>query len=369
MINIKAALWKDNKMWCITYEDNFLYCVEKGNNVMKEITMLSDEDNMKVDYVDILQYGKCFVFIPSLSKDILILNTEDWTKRYIKIQNVECNVGNGKTLFFTGKIQDDYLFLFGNSYAGIVKVDLLTGENKIINDWARQLKGKYNDKDDGCFHMQYIQLDNFVYIPFMNLNAVLRLNVITDDVEICRVGDDRQRYIAIESDGENLWLIPRDVQVGEIVCWNLETGAVQQFKEYPLELVKVKHAFYRTEMIENNLLVFSHMGNCNIAVDTKTGKMRKLKDVFDVLDENGCRYPFVWKYKNHIVVLRNAEIIFWDYFSDDIEKYSFVFGERCITRYEDRQIRQYFCDDEQMIIRGESEKKGLSEYIKFIKIL
>ena len=129
--------------------------------------------------------------------------------------------------FANGVIDNDNLYIFGYNYKGIVKFNLLTEEFSVIDDFLKDLKvTSYNEKI--CLY-EYIKVDDKLYLPFINANAVLELSLNDDKTKIHYIGDEKQRYTTGAWDGSSIWLAPRDGKIGDIVKWNLKNNTVKQY--------------------------------------------------------------------------------------------------------------------------------------------
>ena len=216
------------------------------------------------------------------------------------------------------------MYLFGYCFPGVLALDLNTFQYHVIDEWLQAVSGSFTNFNDGCFHVRYCKLDDKVYLPFMNANAVMIFDLSTERTGIRMVGDESQRYISIEYDGECFWLVPRDATVGSIVRWNHKTDETRQFRDFPNGFDRdISCAFYHSINLGDRMLLLAHAANMNVNVDFKTGKMTEAPSFYDESCITSAKYPFVEVCGDEILIPTQNEFIFWNP----------VFGEKRVVPY------------------------------------
>lgn len=363
------AAYRENERytWCITNRDTYLYKLDRTRAVMEQVVPLSDDIYMCHAYNRILPYRSSLILIPANSDNVVIVDRRNLTKEYIELPEVKYRIGTSTFKFLGGVVHEDSLFLFGYSYPGIVKVDLVSKEVNVIDCWLKESAVSLTNKTDGCFHSGYVLLDNVVYFPFVNSNAVLQFDLVTEEVVVHKVGDDRQRYISIVWDGTCFWLIPRDGSVGSIIRWNPSDGTTEYYRNYPEQFNYEVFAFYKTEIIENKIFLFAHQSNCNICFDISTGHMETFPHLYCVENIKGCKYLVVWQEQGKFVALRDKEWAVWDYNKNVLEKFEYELDSRITQRYRDHETRMYFENNIQDIKR-ENKNFNLKDYLRYLTL-
>lgn len=365
---ILAAYCENERyIWCIVDSDTYLYKLDRTRCVMEQVVPLSEDIYMQRAYKGILPYRNSLIFIPASAEHIVIVDCRHFTKEYIELPKMKYQIGKSTNKFLGGVVYEDSLFLFGHSYPGIVKVDLISKEVKVIDFWLNESMIIFTNEDDGCFSSQYVILNNVVYFPFVNANAVLQFDLVTEDVFIHNVGDDKQRYISIVWDGTCFWLIPRDGSIGSIIKWNPANGVTEYYSNYPEQYNYEVLAFYNTEIVEDKIFIFASKSNCNICIDINTGQMETFPHLYCVENINGCKYPVVWQEHGKFVALRDKEWAVWGYNEKILERFEYELGSSITQRYYEHETKKYF-ENRSQDVKRENERFNLNDYLKYLTL-
>jgi len=365
-MNISSAYCENEKyIWCIVEEDTFLYRLDKEAGVMEEVTSLSDDAYMRTAYRGILPYKEYLVLVPLYADRVVLFHRKTLEKEYIAIPKADAYIGSFKALFFSGIVYEDEVFLFGYSFPGILKINLLTKKVTVIDHWLNEVC--FTDDEDGCFCIQYARRGDDVFFPFLNANAVLQFNLVTGQTIVHTVGDATQRYIAMQWDGEAFWLLPRDGTCGSIVKWDMEKKEVTYFSDYPEGFEKYKYSLNRIILKDDTLLFFADRANFNVCMDRTTKRMSMIPHLYDTKQCPGAKYPVLWEEGGDIFVLRENEVICWDYSSATKRVFRFTWDKKIGERYKDREILLYFERNAENA-RMETKHFGLNEYVRYMKL-
>ena len=87
-------------------------------------------------------------------------------------------------------------------------------------------------------------LDDVLYVPLVNSNHVLALNMLTAEAQIFAVGVEAARYGFATAYAGNIWLAPR--LGGPLTVWNPPTGVMQIFDQFPRGFT-YENVIYREE--------------------------------------------------------------------------------------------------------------------------
>lgn len=366
-IDINAYFWEGhNCLWGITWGKAYLYKIDLEERIIDEIMPLLDEPNLFRAFSDILPCGDFIAFIPGCSDSLVIVDRISKTKEQIPLPEYGKKIGTSGVRFFTGIFFKNCVFMFGYSYPGIVKVDLCKKETVVIDRWLESADVLFTDETDGCFHVQYYRNGNLVYFPFMNANAVMEFDLEKEKAIIHKVGDRHQRYISIEWDGSNFWLIPRDGSVGSIVKWNPVSDETLHYRKYPKGFNYDKYAFYRTVNIGDKIFLFAHQSNMNIEIDIATGEMNGFADVYDTSDRKAGKYLHAELRGDKIFFINDSQCIWWNYVSGEKEYLLYYDRERICDRGKNEELKRFFGKKGGIPV-GESEQINLNSLITYLK--
>lgn len=360
---IATTIDKNGNIWGIdNSKGENLYCCCTQSGLTK--ISVGSNDNEK-HYINAVSYNEELILIPDILGSIDIINKESLSVREINIPYRELMSVKNKIPFFHGFINDKFLYLLGYAYPGIVKVDLEKEKSTVIDGWVSLTN--LNDFNDGFFHMKSVEIDGVIYCPFMNQNAVLRYDLRTDDADIVRVGDDKQRFISIEHDGNSIWLIPRDNRNGNIIRWNPIANETTYYNDFPPEFDHNLYAFYRTVYYDSRIFLFSHMSNINVCLDTNTGKMSSFQHLYDVDEVKKCKYPNLILIENKIFFLINMELVIWDLNTGDIERKPIKISEKLISEIEKQEMERYREKSDGLF--RENSQTSLDRFLKYISCI
>jgi len=258
--------------------------------------------------------------------------------------------------------------ILGQSRIEMLKIDLIMKTVEVMDTWTKQVPEPVTE-NDGWFNTEYVRLENKVYFPFLNTNAVLQFDLDTEEIRIYSVGTILQGYASIQYDGSCFWLAPRDGEYGKIAKWNPQSNSVEYFIQYPQGFIHPLRSFYKTELINRKLILFAVSSNFNISVDIDTGKIEIFSHLCCEEDSNAWRYRHVWKNKEFLWILRSNEWIVWDTLKNEIKQTSYQLEEKVKQRYQEKEIKQYF--EKRVVAKDavrETSKFGLKEYLRYIEL-
>ena len=366
-IQIQAYYYEEpDTIWCISWEDAYLYKLNLQEGVLEEAAPLLENPDIQHTFNDILPYKDGFIFIPAFYDSVLILNRQDWTYKKVSIPCKNPKIGTSDFKFFTGVVHKDYVYMFGYSYPGLVRISLKDMSINIIDGWLKSGDLRFSEVD-GCFHVQYYRNGDLVYFPFMNTNAVMEFDLTTEKTTIHMVGEATMRYISIEWNNGSFWLIPRDGSTGSIVKWNPVSGDTMYYRDYPEGFNYDKYAFYRLVDIGTKILLFAHRANMNISIDVLTGEMSKYDDIYDSSCLSKAKYPHTELQDGKIFFMNEKWCIWWDYVSEEKKCMAYDYGKKIQYRWKREQLNKYFVVQRGMPVR-ENEKFDLNSLIEYLQL-
>ncbi|MCR5799066.1 MAG: hypothetical protein K6G69_03230 [Lachnospiraceae bacterium] len=346
MIRIKpcyAVKLDAHRLLFTCQENNILYQLDLNTALVSSITLLQENCCMPNKIGRIVRSGEKLYGMPLVSRDLTIYDIQTGEIEHIELpQRITDEIDDGKFAFFSGCFYRDYLYMFGYSYRGIIKYNI---KNKTIEEipvsqgFARQYYS-----GDGFFHVSYLREGDTVFFPFQNSNAVLEFNLITDSFTVHSVGSQNQRYISIEKIGERVFLIPRDGSTGSVVVWNLNTGEVNEYNNYPDGFNRHKYAFYKSIVIDGKIVMLAHMGNMNICFDPTDMKMSRFLDFYDSSDINSAKYAVIYKEETNVHFLTPKGLVTWNYLTGDKCIKSYTYTKETIERIHEIEMKKGLMD-------------------------
>ena len=335
VFKISSAYYENTQIWCTMLYDPYLYKIDLETKEIYEVTKILEE-NDPLDYnFTILPYKNSFIFIQSNTNMLIIIDRTTFQKSKYKI-----TLGIGNPLRFSQKfangiVYKDFLYIFGVNYRGIVKFDLLTKEFSLIDDFLNDLKITNHNEKNALYY--YVKVDDKIYLPLMNANAVLELSLSDSDFKLHYIGDNKQRYLSGAWDGENLWLTPRDGRIGDIVKWNPKDNSVKQYAN-PLgkdELLPSTMFDYMFKT-EHFIIIMSFKGpNCNLKINLETEEITTFNDICNAQLYLGGKYPCLHLEGSEITYIEGFDLIKYDFASQRAEKIPLKPNESIMKRLDE----------------------------------
>ena len=247
---IEDGVMVEEVFWFVVSEVGALFSYNFTNNQVDCFVLRGMEDFLKiygafrtVEYVNGTLY-----LIPFNAEDIVIVNLKNMDMELVKIDGrFKCKEGKN---FMASFVKDDYIYLFGVSQPVILKLNTCDNSIEYITLTKEQIIQENKNKDD-YFGKQVVYKDGYIFVPFCNIQAVLKLECDTMEYQIIKLGNNDSGYSGIcYSDGE-FWLSPRRNE--NLAIWNEDNDFIRyiasQCKNDELSYIGI-------ENISNKIMLF-----------------------------------------------------------------------------------------------------------------
>lgn len=215
VVSLAGAIEKNNTIYGIDTLWNLLLSIDVESEKVKILSAVPEWSGGH-DFSDILYWNNYLVLIPLLAKKIWIYSLSENSWEYIDV--IDCVTEEGLGNFAVAHIRNDYLYLIGNCFPGILKVDLNTKSIVKKLDTYENVLVEQAEKKDGFAYTSYAICNDKMYIASGISNIVHIIDLKDDTYEDVIVGETGKRYAGIAFDGKNFWLAAR---VGsDITKWN-----------------------------------------------------------------------------------------------------------------------------------------------------
>ena len=287
-LNIEDAKIINNKIWMITAQGDYLY----GLNILTDEI---DIYEMPVDIKEIGNYRAIEVIennlylIPSKSCDLLSFNLCTKEFKVIKLK------GNG---FFATTRYQNYLFIFGVFEPIVNRININDDSVECIEN-VLTYPIEIFDLRDSFFRRQVAIVENKLYVPFCNANAVLELEPIGMQYRIYSLGKEKEGYSGICHEDGVFWLSPR--KYGCVVKWNKEINQIERIKGNLT--TREQRLSYLGIVISENKKVMASMYNINEHFET----------VSDIVELRG---------EYHFLNVEDDKLIAYEHCHGNLEVYS-----------------------------------------------
>ena len=334
---ISNACYEGNRIWCTMFHDPNLYQIDLDSKELKVVTNILDEEDEVHSFIKILTYNDVLIFIQSTTNLLILMDRNTFHKERYKIPSTNKITPKLSQRFANWITYKDNLYIFGFDYNGIVKFNLKTRQLEIIDDFIKDLQVS-NFNEEFCIY-DYVQVDNKLFMPMINANAVLKFDMNNDTTEVHYVGDEKQRYMSGTYDGENIWLAPRDASLGDIVRWNPKTNEIKQFKDYLDENKRnAKYIFGDIFNIGNYIVMMSLQAiDSNLKINIDTEEITSFKDIFDARIYAGDKYACLHLADGNIFYIDGLNLVKYDFESDKAEKIPLKPSEEVLENIKQRE--------------------------------
>lgn len=273
--------------WFTAWSYNALFRMNKESWLVEYIGSFPNENlNSNRMFAQIIEYENKLYFTPSHAKFIGVYDKEN------KIFNsIDYSFFIGKNLnkqvewnFYPACQYNGNLYFFPHQEEYILKVNATSGDITTISFINDELREGYI----GTTWFFGIDVQGaIVYAPFNGLNAVLKLDMRNDKIEICKVGERGVGYADICFDGREFWLAPMHGR--EIVRWDNKRNTFSK-----MEISKVAnndYLFWGCAYIKNKVYFFPNSYNKALKVDICNSKEYSLNEFINICDnEKGIYY-------------------------------------------------------------------------------
>lgn len=233
-------------------------------------------------FVTLKKYDDKIFLIPFNALNFVIYNciTCEFTMLNLPFDTFQSET----THFMASVMVDEYIYAFGAMEGKVLKINCQTCEVKVYDKWVKDI-GEYN-KEDAFFRNQVVVVNEKIYAPLVNANAVLELDILKDEIIIHRLSDGANGYVGIcfEKLKDYFWLVPRKLHE-PVVCCDRKFHVVEKAFMNCVKTLNSAVAIYcqcgKTKLYLYNGSVQSEMENDAISVaDGKYNFALEQDDIF-----------------------------------------------------------------------------------------
>ena len=228
------------------------------------------------NYGMLVKIGTHLLLPPANASSLLDYNLQTGMVREIPLEN-PLEYGNfGSSVVYKG-----ILLMAGSRYGAIAKYDPAAGKIEYIFKAPMEIMEMRSEGHDGFFGGMCV-LGDELYVPLVNGNKVLALNLLNYSYRIHIVGAETAAYGHAVAYAENIWLTPR--MGGPIAVWNPPTGVMQIFDKFPANFsyhdalgVEETYFFIRPVKCGHYLWLLPSMSNLVMRLDMETGNIENVE--------------------------------------------------------------------------------------------
>ena len=279
--------WYDLKYFGYVEEEDDIWFFALQFNALVKMNKLSGKIRFMIKfpeynicefwlYTSVCKIGEQLIFTPHRSKKIAIYNTKSGEFSSIDL-SIE-QVGIREYYFMNAFAYHNYVYMFPVDARCIVRYNVMNKSIKYIDGNLEKVLSVL-PKGAKCFIQQYETLDDKVYIPFAELNAVAIFDLREENLHI--------KYLDIEGGCTTInyfegyfYLAARSIN--KIYRWDNKTGEVVIYNSFPKKFVGGDYLFSCACIIGKKIIYLPLQSNMIISFDTKSGRLTEERRIFNV---------------------------------------------------------------------------------------
>lgn len=213
----------------VFYKGKMYFSAWNGNGIFSycpKTEVLKLEKLLPYSLGEIQHFGKHLLvenrlYLTPVRRDcILEINLDTWELREYYLDKKECgNLVGYQDIFEDGK---DLYFLPFFSKA-ICRLDTETGDIFYYGQCYEAVKESVKTELPLAIWGKGARSKNQIVCPIKNTNIIMSFDMITHEVKIFEVGDERMSFLSLAYDGESCWIYSED---GRLVKWSKDKGVL-----------------------------------------------------------------------------------------------------------------------------------------------
>lgn len=332
-----------NKIWLSLSEGNGLAETDLLTGKVRILCTFEEAQSSNL-YGSIAKVENHLLLVPEGAQKIVIYDLDAGRLHGIDLEPVEPGrkeVYNPGAKFGGYYTDMEHVFLTGNYYPAIVKVNIRTHEVSYLTEWVSEIEKYLSPRDcRGYIGRGYVRFNRCVYFPLQCCPAILILHLDTLCTEVKIIDSPLEGIASImETDGE-IWLQGKGASAGAFVKMNrrwevLEKIApVETMRHIPMSDYRIM--FWNPVMAGEKMILFPSVASGIYERDKKSGQIKR--SGWNVLTENGesCMYTvyFAKEIENKIYFLTGWDRILhvYDIASGRLEDKDIQMDHACVER-------------------------------------
>lgn len=345
-ISIEDAVLLDNSLWFILSDYKNLVSIDIETKKRKSYTIPTGGSyTQKRAFASMAVVNSKIYLIPFADRTLLQFDVSSEKFEEIKIDS---RIIENQSLLFMGVgVYQNYLFVMGVFAPAILRVNTVNNHVDYITDWQKNIEKLIFDFGDAYFRKQSVVLDDKLYVPFCNANAVLEIDCNSMETVIHSIGEEKQGYSGICFDGKSLWLSPR--KNGSMVRWDLSSNRVDNIRIIGLEEAENKFMYIGVILSNDKICLLPSVKSQTLCEEE--GKVIELKGEYSFVQSDEIKIIYYEKNKGIVTI---------------IDRESGTQSEIEIDKVEiDVNIEEVLCENYKVII--EDSVFDIGDFLRFVQ--
>lgn len=333
------------RAWFIRLETNELYEFDRINNKTKVLEHFTDEpvgENLLYQAVE--KVDNTLVLGPGATSHVVFYDLADGVCEYrelVLVENDRKVKRTGACDFYKSYAHGNSVYLFGYEYPAILKIDVDTRETVYLTDWVIEVEKRISRMSASMGYVSdFVIVDNSLWALCECANAVLRLDLHTDKIEVMDISSDLDIQCGICFDG-NFWVAGNNEHSNKLLKYDTQFvlekeieiySAKDSDEDYDFSIKKSYWATYPVIDLGEKMLLFS-VYPCHAYEFDKVSEQARIHPVFEELIKDRDERLYGLKI---LAPRRKGDFIYFVTGNDFMwNEYDFV--RNILTRYEVRE--------------------------------
>lgn len=248
-------------------------------------------------YSTVCHVNGYLVFVPNESEEVVTYHIE--TRKFISTPLDHDFIGRKKTYFVNAYVYKHYVYMFPMGAECIVRYDSIKHTIKYLeNDLSILIRSK--PQTFYCFYQQFELIDQKIYFPFLELNAVAIFDLDDESVEI-KYLDITGGCSTIKYTRDRFYLSSWESRA--IYSWDYQTGDIKTYQGVPEGFAEEQKLLYACD-VGDALVFFPAQGSMIISFSPKSGEIHTVQEIQN-FDKEPIETYFVEENekKEHVLIL------------------------------------------------------------------
>lgn len=351
----------------IWFSNIYFNGLEKINKLTGEIELLKKFPQYSIRNSYLHSYVVCvedyLVFVPNLSAYITSFDMK--TNKFVSVALDLQKIGQEKIRFSSACIKGHYVYMFPCRARKIIKYDIYQNTVKYL-DVLNAIQEKIPQATE-VFLSQYERINEKVYVPFANLNAIMIFDLEQEKADI--------QYLNIEGGcttisrcGESFFLMAS--KKAQIYSWNEKTEEILTYDAFPKDFTENDGSFYYlycySYIIGKKIFFFPILGNMIVCFDIVSKQICKVYITKDLYDEKWNSFCSISEKYGMLVMVTDQDYFFHLSYKNETLQFKEVFEQN--YSYNKQRICSYLLKNNYFnCVRENDKSKGIKEYIEVVR--
>lgn len=271
-VKINNDIWFPNRFF------NALIKMDAKSGKIRDIKKFPNyEAGETVLYTTVLYAYDKLIFVPGRSEEIVSYCVE--SEKFVSVSMDLNIVGEEKLYFWCAYVNGQYVYMFPRKAKCIVKYNVLDNSIMYLENYLNEII-RVLPENVPCFSAQFEIVNGKVYIPFVELNAVMVFDAKDESIEI--------KYINIEGGCTTITYVNEYFYLASlknscVFQWEINSGKIKRYDMFNDEIkLSSSVEFFYAHRVEKRLFYYSIDGKTVVSLFLEDGGEKRTDGKFKI---------------------------------------------------------------------------------------